>query len=194
MKCISVEHRALPGSQWGASLRGVCAKHDLIVCRHGRSLPDPGIGCQCQCHTNMTFTSSVWKRAGYGTPFSFLIQGSSNWASFDVLTQKSQSRSNAWYRIWNYHCHIFYEVMNPVILFPGYRINHTGWVQNLESKLDFTEGSVTSCVTPSKLLYESLIYKIRIITLSSYGLLAGLNSIFKSVSTFPSVCPMLSVQ
>lgn len=50
---------------FGENLRGVYAKHDIIVCRHCGSLPNPGAGCQYKCHVDMTFTSL---ESGRGLP------------------------------------------------------------------------------------------------------------------------------
>lgn len=83
VKCISVEHRALPASQLGSlSKRGVCQVQYHCVCRHHRSLPSPEVGCQCKCHIDMTFTSLESGKGLATDTFSYLVSGISNWASW----------------------------------------------------------------------------------------------------------------
>lgn len=95
VKCISVEHRALPASQLGSlSKRDVCQVQYHCVCRHHRSLPSPEVGCQCKCHVNMTFTSLESGKGLATDTFSYLVSSISNWASW-IFRLKNSIRK--WY-------------------------------------------------------------------------------------------------
>lgn len=79
-----------------AFARGVYAKHDIVVCRHCRSVPSPGINCQYKCHVDMTFTNLEFGKGltvahPLATSFRIAVTG----PTFDFQTQKSIG-SNIW--------------------------------------------------------------------------------------------------